>query len=122
VFDRLAARTDGVKHTFALGSWGVIRLYSALCVLGAALPLAFLVAFLADEGVDPRAFYGQATGSNIALFAWADVVAAGLTVLLLAIRDRLWTAVVATVLVGPSLGLPLLLLMRERRATEGPVS
>ena len=92
----------------------MIRLYAALCVLGAALPLAFLAAFLVEHGVDPGAFVDQATASPIALFAWADVVAAGLTVIVLAARDRLWPAAVATLVVGPSLGLPLLLLLRER--------
>ena len=93
----------------------MIRLYGALCVLGAALPLAFFSAFLVEEGLDPGALVDQATGSPIALFAWADVVAAGLTVVALAARERIWPAAVATLLVGPSLGLPLLLLLRELR-------
>jgi Protein of unknown function DUF2834 len=95
----------------------MVRLYAALCIVGAALPLFFLGAFLADEGVDPGAFVDQATGSDIALFAWADVVVTALAVLVFAFvtRPRRWPlAAAATVLVGPSLGLPLLLLLRQR--------
>jgi Terpene cyclase DEP1 len=95
----------------------MVRLYAALCVLGAALPLFFFASFLADEGLDPQEFVDQATGSDIALFAWADVVVTALFVLVLAFvtRPRRWPlAAAATVLVGPSLGLPLLLLLRQR--------
>ena len=98
----------------------MVRLYAALCVLGAALPLVFFASFLADEGVDPQEFVDQATGSDIALFAWVDVVVTAVAVLAFAFvsRPRRWgLAAAATVLVGPSLGLPLLLLLREREHT-----
>ena len=98
----------------------MVRLYAALCVLGAVLPLFFLASFLVDDGVDPQEFVDQMTGSDVALFAWADVVVTGLAVLVFAVvtRPRRWAlAAAATVLVGPSLGLPLLLLLRERERT-----
>ena len=89
-------------------------MYLAFCVVGVILPLWFLGSFVADEGLDVRAFYDQLTGSDIALFAWADVVVCGLVVVVLALRDWAWAVIVATLAVGPSLGLPLLLLRRER--------
>jgi Terpene cyclase DEP1 len=95
----------------------MVRLYAALCVLGAAAPLFFLGRFVADEGIDPGAFIDQLTANDIALFAWADVVVTGLVVLVFAYitRPPRWgLAALGTVLVGPSLGLPLLLLLRER--------
>jgi Terpene cyclase DEP1 len=98
----------------------MVRLYAALCVLGAAVPLYFLGSFVADEGIDVGAFWDQLTSSDISLFAWADVVVSGLAVIAFAVRERTrglttwWVAAVATFLVGPSLGLPLLLLLRER--------
>jgi hypothetical protein len=95
----------------------MVRLYAALCVLGAALPLWFFGSFIADEGLDIGAFFDQMTGSDIALFAWADVAIAGIAVIVFAVRERVgrwWVAVVGTALVGPSFGLPLLLLLRER--------
>jgi Terpene cyclase DEP1 len=88
--------------------------YAALCAVGTVLPLWFLGSFIADEGFDPGAFIDQMTASDVSLFAWADVAVAGLAVIAFAVRERLWPPVVATLLVGPSLGLPLLLLLRER--------
>jgi uncharacterized protein DUF2834 len=99
----------------------MVRVYAALCVLGTLLPLWFLGSFLADEGLDPAAFVDQLSGSDIALVAWADVVVTGIAVIAFTLRERArglspwWPPVAGTVLVGPSLGLPLLLLLRERR-------
>jgi Terpene cyclase DEP1 len=98
----------------------MVGLYAALCVLGAGLPLWFFGSFLVDEGLDVGAFVDQMTGSDIALFAWADVVVAGLAVIVFAAHERVprwWLAVLGTVLVGPSFGLPLLLLLREHEHT-----
>jgi hypothetical protein len=98
----------------------MVRLYAALCVLGTLLPLWFLGSFVADEGLDPGAFADQLTASDVALFAWADVAVSGLAVIAFALRERArglalwWPPVPATLLVGPSLGLPLLLLLRLR--------
>jgi hypothetical protein len=101
----------------------MVRLYAALCVLGAALPLWFFGSFLVDEGLDAGAFIDQMTGSDIALFAWADVAVSGLVVIVFALHERArglglwWPPALGTVLVGPSFGLPLLLLLRERERT-----
>jgi hypothetical protein len=114
------ARACGVSAGDILGlcfDRTVARLYAALCVLGAALPLWFFGSFLVDEGLDVGAFFDQLTESDIALFAWADVAVAGLVVIVFAARERVerwWLAVLGTVLVGPSFGLPLLLFLRER--------
>ena len=89
-------------------------MYLAFCVAGTILPLWFLGSFVADEGLDVSAFFDQLTASDISLFAWADVVVCGLVVIALAWRDRAWAVIVATLAVGPSLGLPLYLLRRER--------
>ena len=95
----------------------MVRLYAVLCVLGAALPLWFFFSFVADNGIDVGVFFDQMTDSDISLFAWADVVVAALGVIAFATYDRCrgwWLAVVATLAVGPSLGLPLLLFLRGR--------
>jgi Terpene cyclase DEP1 len=97
------------------------RVYAALCVVGTLLPLWFLGSFVADEGIDPGAFVDQMTASDVSLFAWADVAVSGVAVIVFALRERAralnkwWAPVVATLLVGPSLGLPLLLYLREQR-------
>lgn len=98
----------------------MVKLYAALCVLGAAVPLVLLGSFVAAEGIDGRAFYDGVTASDVSLFAWSDVVLSGVAVIAFAVYERSrglagwWPAVAATLAVGPSLGLPLLLLLRER--------
>jgi hypothetical protein len=97
----------------------MVRLYAVACVAGAAVPLFFLGSFVADEGLDAGAFVDQAAGSDLALMAWADVVVAGLVVIALAVLERgrlaaWWLPAAATLAVGPSLGLPLLLLLKKR--------
>jgi Terpene cyclase DEP1 len=100
----------------------VVAVYAALCVLGTAFPLYFLGSFVADEGLDPPAFFDQMTATDISLFAWADVAVSALAVIAFAVHRRAkglatwWLAVVATLTIGVSLGLPLLLLLRERAA------
>ena len=103
----------------------MVRLYAVACVAGAAAPLFFLGSFVADEGLDVGAFVDQATGSDLALMAWADVVVAGVVVIALAVLERgrlprWWLPAVATIAVGPSLGLPLLLLLKERAGRQAP--
>jgi Protein of unknown function DUF2834 len=98
----------------------MVKVYAVLCVIGTIVPLYFLGSFAVDEGIDVRAFYDQMTATDIALFAWADVVVSALAVIAFALHERSrgltswWLAVVATLTVGVSLGLPLLLLLRER--------
>jgi Terpene cyclase DEP1 len=100
----------------------VATVYAALCVLGTVLPLYFLGSFVADEGIDPKAFLDQMTATDIGLFAWADVAVSAVAVIAFALHQRAkglatwWLAVVATLTIGVSLGLPLLLLLRERAA------
>jgi hypothetical protein len=85
----------------------------------------FLARFVAAEGIDPAAFYDELTATDIGLFAWADVAVTGLAVIAFALHERSrglaawWPPVVATLAVGPSLGLPLLLLLRERARAAG---
>ncbi len=98
----------------------MVRLYAALCVIGTVLPLFFLGSFIADEGIDVGAFFDQLTANDIALFAWADVAVSAVVVIVFAVYERSrglarwWLPVAATLTVGGSLGLPLLLLLRER--------
>jgi hypothetical protein len=65
------------------------------------------------------------TASDVSLFAWADVAVTALAVIALAIAERAhglpewWLPFAATLVVGPSAGLPLLLLLRERARSAG---
>jgi hypothetical protein len=95
--------------------------YLALFVLGCVLPLSQLVPWvLAHGGLDPRLFLADLFANRISgFFAW-DVIVSAVVVLAWTWderrRSRLRYAmlpVFATLLVGVSAGLPLLLFMRR---------
>ncbi len=98
--------------------------YLILCIAGAALPLAQFVPWLAAQGLDLPLLIQQATSGRIAAFAWADVLVSGIAVIVLIIAEGrrihmpgLWLPLVA-IAVGPSLALPLFLLLRERHLAK----
>jgi hypothetical protein len=98
----------------------MVRLYAALCVVGTVVPLVYFGSFVAAEGIDVEAFADDVTASDLSLFAWSDVIVSAIAVMAFAVRERSrglagwWLPVVGTLTVGVSLGLPLLLLLRER--------
>ena len=94
--------------------------YLLLCIAGTALPLAQFVPWLSANGLNVPLLLQQATSSNIAAFAWADVLISGLATIALIFTEglrlgmrRLWLPL-STILIGPSLALPLFLLLREQ--------
>ncbi len=95
-------------------------LYILLCIAGATLPLSQFVPWLADHGLDLPLLLQQATAGPIAAFAWADVLISGLAVALFVFAEgrrlamRGWWWPLCGLAVGPSLALPLFLLLRER--------
>ncbi|MEZ5703341.1 MAG: DUF2834 domain-containing protein [Burkholderiaceae bacterium] len=99
----------------------MVVVYFLLCVVGAALPLAQFVPWLAVHGLDVPLLLQQAFATPIAAFAWADVLVTGTAVAVVILVEgrrlamgRLWLPL-AALMVGPSLALPLFMLMRERR-------
>ena len=98
--------------------------YLLLCIAGTALPLAQFVPWLSTNGLNVPLLVQQATSSNIAAFAWADVLVSALaTIALICVEGRrlgmrrLWLPL-SSLLVGPSLALPLFLLLREQHLVE----
>ncbi|SDS87478.1 DUF2834 domain-containing protein [Actinoplanes derwentensis] len=94
------------------------RVYVGLAVLGAVVPYAAFAVFISRHGLDLVRLSQQAFGSPGAAFFALDVVVCGVTVLVGAMRDsRLigtkWAVAIATLLVGPSCGLPLWLALRQ---------
>lgn len=94
--------------------------YLLLCIAGTTLPLAQFVPWLSTNGLNVPLLLLQATSSNIAAFAWADVLISGLaTIALICVEGRrlgmrrLWLPLVSLA-VGPSLALPLFLFLREK--------
>lgn len=98
--------------------------YLLLCIAGTALPLGQFVPWLSAHGLNVPLLLQQATSSNIAAFAWADVLVSGLaTTTFICVEGRrqgmphLWLPL-SSIVIGPSLALPFFLYLRERRLTE----
>ncbi|MBR9793117.1 MAG: DUF2834 domain-containing protein [Gammaproteobacteria bacterium] len=94
-------------------------------VLGAALPLSQFVPWLIANGVDLPLFFDQLLVNPISRFFVLDVVISALVLITLIMveSNRLaikkgWLAIVATLCVGVSLGLPLFLYLRQLTLDE----
>lgn len=100
-------------------------IYSALCVVGAALPLSRFLPWLAEHGPDAQVFFDELFTNRISsFFAWDVLVSATVVLAFLALdggglpRAHRVLVAVATCSVGVSLGLPLYLLLRERQTRQ----
>jgi hypothetical protein len=94
------------------------HLYLVLCLIGFAIPYAEFVTWIAANGIDFAALVDAMLVNGIARFFVWDVVISAIVVMVATIawRDRLpavWPPIAATLLVGVSLGLPLLLYLAE---------
>jgi hypothetical protein len=94
-------------------------------VIGTLLPLSQFVPFVLAHGLDARLFLAQLFGTPISAFFAMDVMVS--TVVLWVFvwvegRRRgvrgVWAPIVASVVVGVSLGLPLFLYLRESQQLE----
>lgn len=101
--------------------------YLLLCIAGTALPLAQFVPWLSTNGLNVPLLLQQAMSSNIAAFAWADVLISGLATITLIVVEgrklgmrRLWLPLSSS-LIGPSLALPLFLLLREQHLSDAKI-
>jgi lysylphosphatidylglycerol synthetase-like protein (DUF2156 family) len=101
-------------------------LFLVAAVLGAVLPLSYLVPFLAAHGLDLPLFFGQLFQNNISAFFGTDVIVSALALLLFVFSEgrrrgmkNLWVYALCTLLVGVSLGFPLFLFFRERALNAG---
>jgi hypothetical protein len=97
------------------------HLYLFLCVLGVALPYASFVPWLAQHGLNIGLFGRELLLTRIGTFFALDVVVSAIVLFAFIFAERralgiryVWIPVIATFLVGVSLGLPLFLYMRQR--------
>jgi hypothetical protein len=100
-------------------------IYLALCVLGFAVPYAAFVPWVAQHGFDMRLFVQQLFGNRISAFFGLDVIVSAIVLFRFAAVEsarlgipRRWLVLIATLLVGVSLGLPLFLYLRERQIEQ----
>jgi hypothetical protein len=99
------------------------HVYLVLCVVGTVVPYYAFVPFLREHGLDLRLLLEQLFATRVSTFFALDVVISAVVLFVLIWTERrrgavkhLWAPVLATVTVGVSLGLPLLLYLRERAA------
>lgn len=97
-------------------------LYLLLCLAGTALPYLQLLPFLREHGLDLTLFAQQLFSNPVSGFFGMDVIVSSVVLWVLvavegrrAAMGRLWLPIVANLVVGVSLGLPLFLYLRERR-------
>jgi hypothetical protein len=98
----------------------VKAVYALLCVLGVVLPYTYFVPFVMANGLNMRLFLSQLFANPISAFFGADVLVSSFVLWALVYQETRtrriplwWLAIVANVVVGVSLGLPLFLLLRE---------
>lgn len=97
-------------------------LYLGLCVIGTVLPYSQFIPFLQQHSLDLRLFIEQLFANRISSFFALDVIVSSVVLWVMVIVEgrrggmtRLWAPILANVVVGVSLGLPLFLYMREAR-------
>lgn len=98
--------------------------YLLLCVAGTILPLSFLLQFLREHGLNLRLIVEQLFANSISSFFGTDVIVSAVCLWVFVYFEgrrtrvkNLWAPIVASLLVGVSLGLPLFLYLRESART-----
>ena len=92
--------------------------YLGLASLGLILPYSQFVPFLLENGLNTSVIIQEITMYRLSAFAWLDVLVTAITVILMILdeKNRLsnwWIPVTATILVGPSCGLPIFMYLRD---------
>jgi hypothetical protein len=97
-------------------------IYLILCVLGVILPYWQFVPWVMANGLNLRLFAQQLFSNRIGGFFGMDVLVSAIALLVFARAESArfgahlrWLPLVAVLTVGVSLGLPLLLYLRERK-------
>lgn len=103
------------------------KLYWLLCVPGAVLPYSAFVPWVMDHGLAPGSLVAELFSTRIGAFFGWDVIVSAVVLLVFAWREAkrrgprlFWLTGAATLTVGVSLGLPLLLALRGDAETAKP--
>lgn len=99
--------------------------YLILCILGTILPYSQFVPFLLEHGLNLQLFFEQLFVNRISSFFAMDLIVSSLVLWIFVFWEgsrlgmkNLWVYIASNLLVGVSLGLPLFLLMRQRKQEE----
>jgi predicted membrane protein len=100
-------------------------LYLLLCVAGTIFPYWFFIQFLREHGLNLRLIVEQLFANSISSFFGVDVIVSSICLWVFVYFEgrrtrveNLWAPIVASLLVGVSLGLPLFLYLRESARTS----
>ncbi|MGR5498177.1 DUF2834 domain-containing protein [Vibrio diabolicus] len=103
----------------------MIRFYLVLTLLGILLPYGAFVLWLVSNGLDISLLLSEAAANSISLFAWLDVLVAAVTLLGFIVVDGQrykvkyrYVAILGTLSVGVSFGLPLYLYLKEKQSLQ----
>lgn len=104
------------------------KIYLSLAVMGAILPYSLLVRWLWHNDLNLPLFFQNLTANSLSLFAWADVLLCAIASILFIMMDSRavagkfrFIAVTATLIIGPSCGLPLYLYFRASSSNPSAV-
>ena len=93
--------------------------------MGTILPYSQLVPFLLEHGLNLQLFFEQLFVNRISSFFAMDLIVSSLVLWVFVFWEgsrlgmkNLWIYIASNLLVGISLGLPLFLLMRQRKEEE----
>ena len=100
-------------------------LYLILCIAGTVLPYWQFFGFLREHGLDADLMIKQLFANNVSGFFGLDVTVSSVVLWVFVYSEgtrrnmkNLWVYVLANLVVGVSLGLPLFLLIRESSLDE----
>ena len=99
--------------------------YLGLCILGIALPYWAVVPWLIEHGLDLTLFCQELFATRVGAFFGLDVFVSAIVLFVFVFVEgrrvatsHLWLPVLATALVGVSLGFPLFLSLRQRKLDD----
>jgi hypothetical protein len=92
-------------------------LYLLFAIAGAALPLFQFLPWIAEHGLDLPLFFSELFANRISSFFALDVIVSAVVLIVWILHSRTrhgWMAIVGTLLIGVSFGLPLHLYLRHK--------
>jgi hypothetical protein len=99
--------------------------YLGLCVIGTILPYSQLIPWLVTHGLNFPLFFQELFSTRISGFFALDVIVSAVVLITFVLSEsrrlevsHLWLPILATLLVGVSLGFPLFLYLRQRKLDQ----